>query len=267
MLDLAEGKIGQGSPLAGNRAFKYGDGIFETFLVYEGRPLHFNQHVKRLFRGAEILGLNCERMQWVAAIMAGLKALRPEVDVPWARCRVQVWREGGGTYLPHTDTADGCMELIELEGDPWIGKDGVRLGIYPEPLLAPTLLSGIKTCSALPYILASRWAAAKGYDDALICSVDGGIAEATASNVFLLQEGILVTPWLASGCLKGTVRQRVMEAARLMGMGVEERRVDLKEVEEAECVFLTNAVSGLRLARGAWEGLGQLRTMCREKLD
>jgi branched-chain amino acid aminotransferase len=230
----------------GNRAFKYGDGLFETILLYQGKPLNFAAHMHRLLHGAAVLGYDLAPPSWNSAMADALVRLRVEFPHPWIRLRVQVWRQSEGHFSPIADTVMAQATAEALPDDPWRAPNALRLMICHDIPLSESPLSAVKSCSALPYVYAARQAQRAGFDDAFLRSAqDGGIAEASAANCFLVRGANLWTPPLRAGCLPGTVRAEVIAAAQQTGFQIQERRIDFQDLAQAEEIFLTNAVRGL----------------------
>lgn len=229
-----------------NRAFRYGDGLFETILLHQGRPLNWHAHMARLLQGAATLGYDHDAAAWQKAFEAAVHTFDPDLSEPWARLRLQVWRQSEGAYSPATDEVAAQADWQPLPGDPWQAAAPQRLLLCHDMPLVESRLSALKSCSALPYVYAARLAQRAGYDDALLRNaVDGGIAEASAANVFLVRGANLLTPPLKSGCLPGTVRAEVMAAAPSAGLELREVRIDPLELQHADEIFLTNAIRGL----------------------
>ncbi|MBI3922657.1 MAG: aminotransferase class IV family protein, partial [Armatimonadetes bacterium] len=119
---------------------------------------------------------------------------------------------------------------------------GVRAVITSARRNETSPLSRIKSLNFLDKLLARRGARSAGAEEALFLNVEGNVAEAAASNVFLVLGGQLVTPDLSSGLLPGITRAAVIEVGGRLGLQVEERAVSLAELRDADEAFLTNSV-------------------------
>ncbi|MDX2283770.1 MAG: aminotransferase class IV [Bacteroidia bacterium] len=235
-----------------NRAFRFGDGLFETILIRAGQPACWSQHLARLAKGMQALGLQApeDAAAWHARLADEVAAQWKQAGRPaFARARLHVYRDGGGAYLPETDQAVAAVEVAAYPGDPWLQAQPAPLCWWPEGALSLTPWSGCKTSNALPYILASRYARAQGASDALIAGPGGQLAEAAASNVLICAGGRWHTPWLASGRLDGILLRRVLEAMARLGMPCEERRIAAEETRHCESLWLCNTQRGLYPAR------------------
>jgi branched-subunit amino acid aminotransferase/4-amino-4-deoxychorismate lyase len=110
----------------------------------------------------------------------------------------------------------------------------------PFPRNERSPLAGLKCASYAENLIALDHARRAGADEALFYNTRGELCEAATANVFLVREGRIFTPPLASGCLPGTMRARVIER-----IAVEERDLTAADVEEADEVFLTSATRGV----------------------
>jgi branched-chain amino acid aminotransferase len=232
---------------AQNRAMRYGDGIFETILVRDAAPMALQMHIQRLLRGAKILGfapLEADLNLQIQALVE--KLLIGQGRGSLGRMRITVFRADGGTYLPSTDAIQIYGEIQPLQDDPWELQPPKRIMINNDFPIAHTILSAAKSLNALPYVLAARQARVLGYDDAILTHVNGELAELTAANLFLVIDNCLITPRLESGCLPGTMRDRAIEAARMLSLPYRETGVFAQEVHRASEAFYTNAIQGIQ---------------------
>ena len=232
--------------LASNRSLRYGDGLFET-MYWDGhqiRNLHF--HLDRLFQGLEILQFDLTGGFSRLFISEEIEKLciNNSRDVK-AKLRLNVFREDGAALFPIQNKPGFIIESsIFPEPNPL----PLRITFYEGEKKYPGVLSNQKTNNYLLNILALQHAKEKGFDDALILNSRGNICEASTSNVFLFQKGVLFTPALSQGCVAGTKRREMLEILPGLGFQVEETIITREMVFESEEVFLTNAIGGIRPA-------------------
>ena len=228
-----------------NRAFRYGDGLFESIRVINGKMPFFNYHFERLLRGMKALKMTIPTY-------LNIHYLRNEIskvieNMPSCRVRLAIWLEEGGNYTPTTNNIDFFIETSTLPDRNYPFNDlGLTIGVFKDYKLRPTLYSTVKTSNGLPYVLAGIYAKENSWEDVLMLNTEGYVAEGIASNIFLLKENKLITPSLSSGCVGGVMRLVVMDIANEHNIAVEEANVSLEMVREAEEVFYTNAIQGIR---------------------
>ena len=230
--------------LASNRSLRYGDGLFET-MFWDGlqiKNLHF--HLDRLFQGLEILQFDLSDGFSRIFISEEIEKLciNNSRDVK-ARVRLNVFREDGVFLLPLQNKP---VFIIETSLFPEPSPMPLRITFYEGEKKYPGMLSNQKTNNYLLNILAVQHAKEKGFDDALLLNSRGNICEASTSNVFLFQKGVLFTPALSQGCVAGTKRREMLEILPGLGFQVEETIITRDMVFESEEVFLTNAIRGIR---------------------
>lgn len=230
---------------AANRSFRYGDGLFETMRAVNGKVPLFNYHFDRLLRGMKALKIQTPTYFNVHYLK---NEVQKTVDkIPSARVRVAVWRESGGAYTPTHFNPDFLIESSLLPDKTFSINDlGLTIGIYPNFRLHQTPVSAFKTANALPYILAGIFARENSFDDVLLLNTEGGVAEAIASNIFILKDKKVTTPPLSVGCVGGVMRLYVMELMKQKGIELEEINITIEDVTSADEIFLTNALQGIR---------------------
>ena len=229
-----------------NRSFKYGDGLFETMRVYQGQLLFWERHWQRLRWGMEQLGFAFEAEAYRQRLALDMeRAMQLNALQGHGRLRLHVYRSGEGAYAPLSDEPYHLIEAYALKQDPYQEPAELSLGVYPDWSLQHDPLSGCKTANALPYVLAARYARQQGWDEALLLSPEG-LAEASAANLFVIQQRKLYTPPLSTGCLPGVMRAVVMQLAAQTKIPCHERKLKPRDLRSAEEIFLTNSIRGLQ---------------------
>jgi branched-chain amino acid aminotransferase len=233
------------------RAWRYGDGLFETLRVCKGTPLFFTRHYSRLILGMDTLGLAVpEHWQpgWLRLAVVDLLEARGLAN---ARVRLQVWRAGGGLYTPQSDAPDLLIEAEALSG-PFYGfpREGLHLGVAESVTLARRPIDAVKGAVALPYVLAAREREALrangGPDELLLRNDAGRPVEAVSANLFAFGPEGLCTPPLSEGGIPGVMRRVILRAARAEGIPVSERPLTDADLLAADELFLTNVIQGMR---------------------
>ena len=231
-----------------DRGFTLGDGLFETLRVRGDTVLGIERHLLRLRVGAAVLGLSPlpKDKDLKDAITKTLTANGlTEAAVRLTISRGVPKRRG---LLPEPEPNPSMV----IHAEPFTGYPaelydrGARAVISGIRRNEHSLLARVKSLNYLDNVLARREAEAHGVDDALLLNTAGDLACASAANLFLLLDGALVTPSVASGALPGTVRELVTaELAPPIGLKVVERVVRPEELRAAHEVFLTNALMGI----------------------
>lgn len=222
-----------------NRAFVYGDLLFETIRFSGGVLVNIDFHTKRLEQGAKLLGFDLPNT-WGVNYLSDL--ILPKINSYNSRIRLVMSRQGEGFYLP-----DNNSVIFYVEHWPLLPKKVLvdNIDVFEGQHKACNSLSNLKSGNALIYVLASQYAAANHLDDALIMNQYGRLAEATSSNVFWIKNGVISTPPLTEGPVAGIMREVVMELALKKGFLLQEIDLTIEELLVADECFLTNAINGI----------------------
>ncbi|MDG1427375.1 MAG: aminotransferase class IV [Crocinitomicaceae bacterium] len=237
---------------AGNRGHMYGDGVFESIRIFDGKPINMGNHVKRMLEGATKIKMRPPSYFDEAFFADKIQELLDKSNIKeGGKCRISLDRSRGGTYLPEVNEVEFLIEVYPLELNRFeLNPKGKEIDIYMEHKKDKSSLSNFKTKNGLLYVLAAIAAKEKGLDDYLIANFQGGILESTNSNLFVVSNGVLYTPGLEEGCLAGTMRMQIINLAIKNGIKVYECNILPQNLLVADEIFLTNAISGITWASG-----------------
>jgi branched-subunit amino acid aminotransferase/4-amino-4-deoxychorismate lyase len=214
--------------------------LFETILAINGAPILADRHLARL-RGS------CERLGW-RIVIPDLKDAMVELiagnDLSSGRSRLRL-SISAGSGLVHSLTL-GADHLL------WMGavaaaNPPLETAVTLSPYLRNerSALTGLKCASYAENVVALEHAGRLGFEEALFFNTSGHLCEAATANVFLVRNGKLITPSLASGCLPGITREVVIGMAARAGISCEERDVTMEELHSADELFLTSSIRGV----------------------
>ena len=236
--------------LASNRSYRYGDGLFETMKLDQGKILLEELHFQRLLTGLELLKFDRPKLFSTSKLAAEIIQLAEKNQVrDLGRVRLSVFRGNGGLY-----DADRTLQyLIECwplpESFSRLNENGLEIGIYPDAPKQISLFSGLKSANFLPYTLASIYAKENKLNDCLLLNQEGHIADSTIANLFVYLEGKFITPGPEQGAVDGVMRKYLVREMRAAGYTVEEGPVNIAALEAANEVFLSNAIHGVKWVR------------------
>jgi branched-chain amino acid aminotransferase len=246
-----------------DRGFLYGDSVYEVVRTYRGKVFELGRHLDRMDRSAEGIALQLPPREQVERELS--RTLQSAGNAE-SYARIVVTR-GEGTKFglqPHFAEGPGRLVVIvrPLEPPPPEVYDrGLRVAVAVTRRNPPQALDpALKTGNYLNSILALRDAHAAGADDALLLDLRGQVTEGSSSNVFFVQEGVVVTPPLPLGMLHGVTRALVIDIARGEGLIVREEPHGAEALAAADEVFVTStirevmAVTSLVLFRGGEAG-------------
>lgn len=223
----------------------YGDGVFEGIRAYHGRVFKLDEHLDRLYDSARTIAL----------------------EVPVSKKEMQ---EVVLETLRRNDLSDAYIRLVVTRGVGDLGLDprkcpratifciAASIQLYPEELYREGLavitvstrrniptacIPRVKSLNYLNNIYAKMEANLAGVPEAIMLNAEGYVAEATGDNIFIVKEGVLLTPPTYVGILEGITRNAVMDLARKQGIPVEEKVFTLFDVYTADECFLTGTAA------------------------
>ena len=227
-----------------NRAFQYGDGLFETIRYQDKKIWFWPHHYARLRAGMNALQLNVPDPFGADDLHSMMLALLTQNGLTPgpARLKLQVWRGPGGLYTPTTHTAHWLLTASPTQ--PFAVTHKPNLGFFSDLRLYPSVVSPYKTLNALPYVLAGLYRQQRQLDEVVLLDTHGHLAECVASSLFWVKAGLLHTPSLETGCINGIIRQQLIRT-----WPVQEGLFLPAVLNTAEAVFCAN-VNGIQTLLG-----------------
>jgi len=228
-----------------DRGFMYGDGLFETMRVVNGRPFRLAQHLERLVRGADFLKIKLpftpKEIQQAAAQLIEKNALPDTV------LRVTLTRGPGERgYSPAG--AEKPTLLLTLQPSPPTLADGTRQwSLITSAFRIPVggTMASLKTTSKILNVVARAEARERGADEALLLNTNGEVAETAGGNIFWIFQNRVCTVPTGRGVLPGITRAVVLEICQTLGLETSKRVIKPQQLHNAEGVFITQSVLGL----------------------
>lgn len=236
-----------------DRAVQYGDGFFTTLLLMHGKVYNWPAHWQRIQHSAVRLGFPpCDETALLRQLRLALTALPLEYQVAPLMAKLIVTRgEGGAGYAP---LAEPTPRIIwQLATHP-LYRDAehitqppasLTLGICETQAAIQPQLAGLKHLNRLDSVLARAELAKRHLAEGLMLNALGEVVSATQANLFVLKGKRLLTPLLQHSGVAGTTRAQLLELAPQWGFEVEQQRVTLDEIDEADELFVTNALRGI----------------------
>lgn len=232
-----------------NRAFAYGDGFFELIHAYGTEGKHLSLHLNRMLNSMKVLAMIPPPFLTLNFLSNEIKrTLNKNRVFGSARVRVTVFRKEGGLYAPTNNEIGMIMQTDALDQDfyPYNSK-GLVVDLYTDTRKPINVLSPIKGCNALLYVLASTHMQQNGLDDCILINDQNRIVEATSSNLFALTGNNLITPPISDGCVSGVMRSIIIKLAPKLKLNViDNQPIEPSELLNMDELFLTNAVKGVQ---------------------
>ena len=185
-----------------NRAFRYGDALFETVKCVNGIPLFLEAHLQRLYAGMEILEYEWNDQLLKTVLNEEIKRLLNRNRLKeGARLRITIFRNDGGRYTPETNTISILLETSPDINHYQLNEEGLSIGVFDELFKPIHAFNSLKSANALLFVKAGLTKTKKQVDDLIILNSKGLVCETISSNIFMIIHKRLITPPLSEGCL------------------------------------------------------------------
>lgn len=235
--------------LTQNRAFLYGDAVFETVKIVNSKILFLEDHYFRLMSSMRVIRMEIPMNFTMEYLEEQILALAAAKNISnSARARITVYRNDGGYYLPINNTVSFLINVESLDDALYvINEKEYIVDLYTDFYVAKQLLSSIKTTNKIINITGSVFAAENGLDNCLLLNDSKNVIEALQGNIFMLKGNTLITPPVSEGCLNGVMRKQILTLARKMeNMEVVEEIISPFELQKSDELFITNVIKGIQ---------------------
>lgn len=235
--------------LTQNRAFLYGDAVFETVKIVNNKILFLEDHYFRLMSSMRVVRMEIPMnftMEYLEEQILSLVAKNQVLNS--SRARITVYRNDGGYYLPQNNSVSFLIHSIALENTLYsIEKKQYEVDLYKDFYITKQLLSSIKTTNKIINITGSIFANENGLDNCLLLNDSKNVVEALQGNIFMLLGSKLVTPPVSEGCLNGVMRKQILSLAKKLGnLEVVEEVISPFDLQKADELFITNVIKGIQ---------------------
>lgn len=228
--------------MADNRSYRYGDGLFETMKMINGRIILSTLHFERLFNSLKLLGYTIPKLFNIDRLEDDIIKLCRKNDCErLARIRLSISRGNGGLY----DGDQTLHYLIETwpltESANRLNENGIVLGVFHDTRKSTDVYAQLKSANFLGYIMAANYAQDNKWNDCLVLNANETVADSTIANLFIVKNRLIHTPGDNQGCIHGVMRRFLLSQ-----LSIEQRAITIEDVTTADEVFLSNAINGIR---------------------
>ena len=232
-----------------NRGFAYGDAVFETLKINNNKPLFWESHYFRLMASMRILRMeipmNFTPEFLEEQIMSLVNSLSS--NAVSYRAKLTVFRDSEGYYTPETNAVSFTISVSELDSDIYKIQDSYyEIELFKDYLIAPNLLSTLKTNNKVLNVVGSIFAKENNYNNCLLLNNNKSVIEALNGNVFLVKGNTIKTAPLTDGCLKGIIREKLIKIiSKSSEYVLDESSISPFELQKADEIFITNVIQGI----------------------
>lgn len=227
-----------------NRSFLYGDALFDTLLMKKGKIVFLKEHYFRLVSGIRQLRMEIPIYFTQDFWENEIRKIQVNNELENYRVRTTIFRVSEGLYEPKEQQIGFIIqkEKVELQK-----RTKYLLGIYRDNYQNNNSIDNIKTTNRLINILASVYAKENNIDNCLLLNHRRQIASVMNANVFAVFGKNIKTPPLSEGCIKGIMRQKVIELINNDdNLSFQESIITPSELQNAEEIFITNSIIGIQ---------------------
>lgn len=232
-----------------NRGFLYGDGVFETLKIVDGKILFFEDHYFRLMAAMRIvrmeIPMNFTLEYLEEQVLSLVKKNKIEQS---ARARITVYRNDGGFYLPTNNTVSFLIQTSAIVDPVYsISEKEYEVDLYKDFYIPKQLLSTLKTTNKMIHVTGSIYAKENDLDNCILLNDSKNVVEALQGNLFMRMGNTLITPPISEGCLNGIMRKQILSLAKKeTNLEVVEQVISPFDLQKADELFVTNVIRGIQ---------------------
>jgi len=235
--------------LTQNRAFLYGDGVFETLKIINNKILFLEDHYFRLMASMRVVRMEIPMnftMEYFEEQI--LKLVQENGISASARARITVFRNDGGLYLPKTNEISFLIHATVLENTLYVlNTASYEVDLYKDFYVTKQLLSSIKTTNKIINVTGSIFAHENDLENCILLNDTKNVVEVLQGNLFMLSGKKLITPPVSEGCLNGIMRKQILALAKKVAeIEVLEEIISPFDLQKADELFLTNVITGIQ---------------------
>jgi len=229
-----------------SRAYRYGDGVFETLKVRKGVPLFLKHHYSRLILALHALQFEIPEHWTYSFFVHTILDVAKQNEIENGNLRIQVSRLGDGKYLSTSNGCDLMMEINPITDDAYVlNEDSFALGLYKDMFKPTGKWSNFKSVNSQVYVQAAMFKQQQNFQEVLIFNEHGRVADASTANVFAVINNLLICPPNSEGGIDGVLRRVLVKLCKQNKIELQQAPLSLTDINDAEEIFLTNVIKGI----------------------
>lgn len=229
---------------AANRAFNYGDALFETLKIVNSKIYFLEDHYFRLMASMRMLRMEIPLNFTMDFFESELLKTAEQNNLENARVRLTVFRKDGGLYNPTSNQIDYLIVALPLV---ILVKETYVVDIFKDYCLNSDMLSTLKTTNKITNVLAGIYASENGFDNCILVNEKKQVVEAINGNIFFVKGNSIKTPPISEGCIKGITRKKIIEiVSKSDDYTIEETEISPFDLQKADEIFITNVIVGIQ---------------------
>ncbi len=241
-------KIHPGSTILNgeNRSFLFGDGLFETIRIFNGKPQFLSSHIERMIFGMDRMCLEHPLEAFEKHMHEFISVTVQTERISNGRARLTIYRDASGFYTPSDLNSSWHLVIRENEAKDLTTFAKCKLVLFPSMRKDNSMVSRFKTTSSLIYVMAGLHAASSGAEECIIMNNENRLVESHTSNLFLKNGNEYYTPPVTEGCIDGVMRRHLIGIMNRNDITVREIPLTKADLLNADEVLLTNVMNWVK---------------------
>lgn len=236
--------------LSNNRGYAYGDALFETIKVLNGKLLFWEDHYFRLMASMRILRMEIPMsftMEFLEEAIFKQIEFSNLLNLP-VRVKLMINRVEGGLYTPKDNSINYIISCKTIAHSLYNNEyDTYEVDIFKDFYVSPGLISTLKTNNKIINVVGSVYAKENNLQNCFLLNSNKSVVEALNGNLFLVKGNSIKTPPILDGCLKGVMRKQIIELIEGSNNYVfKEESISPFELQKADELFITNVIKGIQ---------------------
>ncbi len=233
--------------LINNRAFLYGDAVFETLIIFNDKILFWEDHYFRLMSSMRIIRLDIPDKYTPEFFKENIIKIHNNISQTRnSRIRINIFRSSGGKYKPEKNTPSFIISCESINYNIYkLNKGNYEVDLYKDYYLDNQLISSIKSNNKIINVVASIYASENGFDNCILLNKDKLVSEFINSNLFIIKDEKIYTPTLKSGCLNGVLRKNLFKILSSSSFELCEQDLSTFDITQSDEIFGTNIAQGI----------------------
>lgn len=231
-----------------NRAFLFGDSVFETIKVVDNKIIYWEEHYLRLMSSMRILRMEIPSLYTPEFFEEEIKKTNLKIDSFFTgRVRLTIFRREGGLYIP--DSNDPIFVINSQKTDQKlfnVNLKSYKVDLFKDYQIQSNLISNLKTNNRVLNVIGSIYAKENDLHNCILLNDKKFVAEFLNGNIFIVKDSLIITPTISSGCLNGVMRNKIIESIRkFKNLEIEEKDFSAYELISSNEIWVSNSISGL----------------------
>ena len=231
-----------------NRAFLFGDSVFETIKIVNNKICFWEDHYLRLMSSLRIIRIEIPILYTPEYFEDQILKTISRVNKNFSgRVRLSIFRSGEGLYTPKSMEPIfiiHCFQQDKLFFE--IESSSYKVDLFKDYYVNDNLLSNLKTNNKIINVLAGIYSKENEIDNCIILNSKKNVVEFLNGNLFLIKDNTIKTPPLSSGCLRGVMRKKIIDYIKFFDkLSLKEIDISPFELLSADEIWVTNSIKGI----------------------